>query len=95
VTSPKISLDNCRSPEGDEMRFLKPVTGITAPELTSLGIVEKYGITLLQTELQDIQIHSSEHVETIETDHARNCKLREFYEGDEAGISYSVNTGFS
>jgi hypothetical protein len=73
------------------MHFLKPVTGITVLDLKRIfGIAEKYRVILLRTEM-----HNSEHVETMEADHARDCKLRGFHKGDETRISYSVNIGFS
>jgi hypothetical protein len=78
------------------MRFLKPVTRITVPGLKRiLAIAEKYRAILLQREFQDTEMHSSEHIETMETDHARDCKLRGFHKDDEVGISYSVNIRFS
>jgi hypothetical protein len=82
------SLDNCRRPEGNEMSFLKSVTEITLRDQKRvLDIREKYSVMALQTGFQTTEINSSEHVEVLEADHIRDCKLRGFYRADEVGIS--------
>lgn len=70
------------------MSFLKSVTGITLRDQKRiLDIREKYSVMILQTEFQTTEINSSEHVEVMEADHIRDCKLRGFYKADEAEIS--------
>jgi hypothetical protein len=82
------SFKRIRRPEGDEMSFLKSVTGITLRDQRRiLDIREKYGVMILQTEFETTEINSSEHAEIMEADHIRDCKLRGFSKADEAEIS--------